>query len=68
MKTKGGSYSDFAWQSGFGGFSIGQSNVNALRKYIQNQVEHHKERSFQDEFRLLLNKYNIAFDEKYVWD
>lgn len=68
IKTKGPYYLNFAWQNGYGAFSIGQSNVDALKAYIQNQQEHHKKISFQDEFRTFLNKYKIAFNEKYVWN
>lgn len=68
IKSKGEFYQDFAWQNGYGAFSIGQSNIAALRKYIQNQREHHHKMTFQDEFRLFLKKYEIVFDEKYVWD
>ena len=68
VKTKGKFYEDFAWQKGYGAFSIGQSNYDALRKYIQNQQEHHREISFQDEYRNFLKKYRVDFDEKYVWD
>ena len=49
MKTQGNAYQDFAWQNGYGAFSIGQSNVDALRAYIQNQRRHHQQFSFQDE-------------------
>ena len=68
IKTKGNLYVDFAWQNGYGAFSIGQSAYEDLRKYIQNQRDHHKRISFQDEFRTFLKKYRIAYDEKYVWD
>ena len=68
MKTKGASYLSFSWQNGYGAFSIGQSNFNVLRQYIQNQREHHKSTSFQEEYRSFLKKYDIAFDEKYVWE
>lgn len=68
MKDRGEDYQDFAWQNGYGAFSIGQSNVDALCAYIQNQREHHQRISFQDEFRQFLKKYQIAFDEKYLWD
>ena len=68
IKTKGSSYTNFAWQNGYGAFSIGQSAFENLRKYIQTQKEHHKTISFQDEYRAFLKKYRIAFDEKYVWD
>lgn len=68
IKTKDISYRNFSWQNGYGAFSIGQSNFEALKNYIQNQQEHHRKISFQDEYRSFLKKYSITFDEKYVWD
>jgi hypothetical protein len=59
---------EFYWQNGYGAFSISPSHVEALKKYIINQEQHHRRESFQDEFRRLLRKYNIEFDERYVWD
>ena len=68
LKTKAPVLSDFAWQSGYGVFSIGQSQVEDVRGYIAGQEEHHRKISFQEEFRRLLQRYEIAFDERYVWD
>jgi putative transposase len=68
IKTKGNAFADFAWQNGYGAFSIGQSSYEALRKYIQSQKNHHKKISFQDEYRAFLQKYYILYDEKYIWD
>jgi hypothetical protein len=68
IKTKGHSYDDFSWQSGYGMFSIGFSQIPAVREYIATQEEHHRTMSFQDEFRSLLRKYEIEFDERYVWE
>ncbi|MBI2805113.1 MAG: IS200/IS605 family transposase [Planctomycetes bacterium] len=68
IKTKGAEYHDFYWQSGYGAFSIGQSGIGGVKKYIANQKEHHRTRTFQEEFREFLNRYEIAFDERYVWD
>lgn len=68
IKTKGEIYKDFGWQNGYGAFSIGQSNFAALKNYIQNQRAHQQKVSFQDEYRSFLKKYELAFDEKYVWD
>ncbi|HYG77237.1 MAG TPA: IS200/IS605 family transposase [Planctomycetota bacterium] len=68
IKTKGREFQTFQWQTGYGVFSIGQSNVAALRSYIQKQKEHHRKVSFQDEYRLFLKKYGIVYDERYVWD
>jgi REP element-mobilizing transposase RayT len=59
---------DFHWQNGYGGFSISPSHVEVLRAYIENQEEHHRRESFQDEFRRLCRKYGIDIDERYVWD
>ncbi len=60
-------YSAFHWQGGYGMFSISPSHKNAVMNYIATQKEHHKEISFQDEFRRLLEKYGIEYDEKYMW-
>jgi REP element-mobilizing transposase RayT len=58
----------FYWQSGYGAFSVSQSNVKPVVKYITGQREHHRKVSFQDEFRAFLKRYEIEFDERYVWD
>jgi REP element-mobilizing transposase RayT len=58
----------FHWQSGYGAFSVSASNVAAVRTYIRNQREHHRHSTFQDEFRALLRKHGIEWDERYVWD
>ena len=68
IKTKGSDYHDFAWQNGYGIFSIGASQIPTARKYIENQERHHATISFQDEFRDFLKRYEINFDERYVWD
>jgi len=68
LKTKSPDLYDFAWQSGCGIFSIGFSQVETMRNYIAGQEEHHRIISFQDEFRKLLKRYEIEFDERYVWD
>jgi putative transposase len=68
LKTKGPELADFAWQNGYGIFSIGFSQLETVKTYIATQEEHHKEVSFQDEFRSLLKRYEIEFDERYVWD
>ncbi len=60
--------SNFYWQKGYGAFSIGQSQVEMVAGYIKNQKEHHKKQDFKDEYRALLKKYEIDFDERYVWD
>jgi len=68
LKTKALELEDFTWQSGYGIFSIGFSQIESARTYIAGQEEHHKQVSFQDEFRKLLQRYEITFDERYVWD
>lgn len=68
IKKQGEPYRDFYWQNGYGNFSVGPSQLDELVGYIDNQEEHHKTVSFQDEFRKLLGKYRIEFDERYVWD
>jgi len=68
IKTKSPSLQDFAWQNGYGIFSIGFSQIGSVRDYIAGQEEHHRKVSFQDELRQLLKRYEIEFDERYVWD
>ena len=58
----------FAWQAGYGAFAVSESNVPEVRTYIANQAEHHRKRSFQKEYRSLLERHRIAYDERYVWD
>lgn len=61
-------YSKFHWQNGYGALSVSQSHVNQVRCYIENQEQHHRRRTFQEEFRAFLTKYQIDYDERYVWD
>lgn len=68
LKTKSPTMGEFAWQNGYGVFSIGQSQVEDLRAYIAGQEEHHRKVSFQDEYRRLLQRYEVGFDERHVWD
>jgi putative transposase len=58
----------FFWQAGYGAFSIGESQLPALIKYIARQEEHHRHLSLQEEFRRLLLRYGVAYDKRYVWD
>jgi putative transposase len=58
----------FEWQSGYGSFSVGQSQLETLIGYVSNQEEHHRKITFQDEYRALLKKYGIEADEQYFWD
>ena len=58
----------FHWQGGYAAFSVSQSNVEAVREYIRGQPEHHRVQSFQDELREWLRRYQVEWDEQYVWD
>ena len=68
IKDKDPVCKSFEWQSGYGVFSIGQSQLNGLIRYIDEQKRHHHRQSYQDELRALLNKYGVEYDERYVWD
>ena|SRR5207248_8021782 len=59
---------EFWWQTGYGAFTVSHSGIDAVRAYILNQEEHHKKQTFQDEFRALLVRHGIEFDEQYLWD
>ena len=58
----------FHWQGGYAAFSVSQSNLADVIRYIENQEEHHKRVTFQDEYRAFLNAYGVEFDERYIWD
>jgi putative transposase len=58
----------FAWQAGYGAFSVSQSNLPAVVKYIRNQEQHHRRVSFQEEFIAFLKRHGIAYDERYIWE
>ena len=69
MKTDDGSGNkDFQWQTGYAGFSVGQSVAPDVTRYIENQAEHHRRMTFQDELRSLFRRHGIEFDERYVCD
>ncbi len=57
----------FAWQGGYGAFSVSESQVSKVIEYVNGQEEHHRLISFQDELRLMLKKHRIEFDERYLW-
>ena len=66
IKKKG--VKDFYWQKGYGAFSIGESQVEAVSAYIRKQKEHHGKQSYEDEFRALCRRYGVEIDERYCWD
>jgi len=57
----------FAWQDGYGAFTVSRSNIPSVIAYIKNQREHHRKKSFQEEYRELLEKHGIEYDERYIW-
>jgi putative transposase len=68
LRAKSQDLRDFSWQNGYGIFSVGFSQIQSVGDYIAGQEEHHRKASFQEEFRQLLQRYEIEFDEKYLWD
>ncbi|MBI3830967.1 MAG: IS200/IS605 family transposase [Planctomycetes bacterium] len=68
IKTQGPEFRFFHWQKGYAAFSIGKSGERGVRAYIARQKEHHRKKTFQDELREFLRKYEVEFDERYVWD
>lgn len=68
IKLQGREFAGFAWQAGYGAFAISESNVSAVRQYIAEQAEHHRRKTFQEEYRQFLERHGVAFDERYVWD
>ena len=68
IKTQGEIYGDFYWQVGYGAFSVSQSVVPTVIRYIDNQEAHHKKQTFKKEYIGLLKKHKLEYDEKYLWD
>jgi hypothetical protein len=68
MKTNGPRDSRFYWQAGYAAFSVSQSNVDSVRRYIEDQEARHRKMTFQDELRALFRRHQVAFDERYVWE
>ncbi len=68
IKKRDSSMADFAWQGGYGVFSVSSFHVNTVRAYIARQEEHHRKVKFKDEYRGILRQYKVEWDERYVWD
>jgi len=68
IKTQGAEFVEFAWQAGYGAFGVSESNIQEVRDYIANQQQHHRQKSFQEEYRAFLERHDVAYDERYVWD
>jgi REP element-mobilizing transposase RayT len=67
IKTLDSYYSNFAWQGGYAGFSVSLSLVEKTKKYIENQEEHHKKKTFKEELILFLQEYKVEYDERYLF-
>jgi REP element-mobilizing transposase RayT len=67
IKTKARVFRNFSWQDGYGAFTIGESQVEALKFYIARQKERHKKQTLEEEFTLLLKKYHVQYDVRYLW-
>jgi len=67
IKTKGEQYEKFYWQDGYGIFSVNPAEIEIVEKYIDNQQEHHKKMTFQAELLAFLKKYEVEYDERYLW-
>lgn len=68
LKERDSSFARFAWQAGYGIFSVSASNLKLVQDYIAKQEEHHRKTTFQDEYRAFLQRHGLSWDEKYVWD
>ena len=68
LKTQGDGLRDFHWQAGYGAFSVSESNVEAVRRYIEEQDVHHRTKTFQEEFVAFLKRHGMEYDERYLWD
>jgi hypothetical protein len=67
IKTKGEEYANFYWQDGYGAFSVNPTEIHVVFNYISNQKEHHRNKNFQNEYIAFLEKYEVDYDERYVW-
>jgi REP element-mobilizing transposase RayT len=68
IKTKGRQYEKFYWQDGYGIFSVNPTEIDRVVMYIDNQEEHHRKRVFQEELLSFLKKYDMPYDERYLWN
>lgn len=68
IKTKNPKYAQFYWQNGYGAFSVNPKELNIVKNYILTQEKHHEKKTFKEEYLAYLKRYNIEYDERYVWD
>ncbi len=68
LKTRGDELGGFTWQKGYGAFAVSVSDIPKVQLYIGRQQEHHRKKTFQEEFRAILDHFGMSYDERYVWD
>jgi len=68
IKTQGPEYRTFGWQTGYGAFAVSASDALDVTRYIANQEEHHRKKSYQEEYLEFLKQHGVPYDERYVWD
>ena len=68
VKTLGPDFASFYWQRGYGMFSVSPRDRDEVEAYVRNQPEHHRDRTFQEEYRILLKRFGVAYDERDVWE
>ena len=68
LKTLAPHYASFAWQEGYGAFSVSPSLLNTVVRYIRRQAEHHRRRSFREEYKMFLEAYGIEYNERYAFE
>ena len=68
IKTRGPEYQGFYWQRGYGMFSVSPPHLDKVIGYVENQKEHHRHKTFQEEYREFLNRYGVSYDERHIWD
>ena len=67
-QTKGQVFRNFNWQKGYGAFSVGRTGIDTVKQYINNQKQHHRRVTFQEEYREFLKEGGVPYDERYLWD
>ena len=68
LRKQGAELSEFSWQAGYGAFSVGADGLGAARRYVEQQAEHHRKESFEQELRRLLVEYGMEWNEDYLFD
>ncbi len=68
LRTRSPALAEFTWQREYGAFSVGRSGLEPLRRYIDNQEAHHRRRTYEKEYRAVLSRHGIEYDERHVWD